>query len=177
VEEAAVSDEELTAITYSFRGRKWSFKDLQYHQCLSRAVTLHSIWVPTKPTKRFGEVLNEQVNNLYSILRAFNYNITYFLLKAKGGRFRGDQRHGPTEQNKQLNFLIPAYRSFDWALLVLRKNILPNSTQPQVFRFDQRKIGIDALYLDDQGYDIRYQATQKFKAGNLMFSNYSASPD
>jgi len=79
-------------------------------------------------------------------------------------------------QNKGIEFLIPAYRSFDWGAFGFAKRHFAKLDVAGGIRFDQRLIAIDALYLDNQGAPTSdTNATQKFKHGNLTFSNYSAS--
>src|SRR5258706_1623169 len=127
--------------------------------------------------KEFGEVLNEQVNNLYFDLRALNYNLTYFLPEGKGWQVSlGTSGMTQQNQNKGIEFLIPAYRSFDWGVFGFVKRHFAKLGVAGGIRFDQRSIAIDALYLDAQGAPTAdSNATQKFKAGSLTFSNYSAS--
>src|SRR6185295_19968345 len=127
--------------------------------------------------KEFGDVLNEQVNNLYFDLRTFNYNITYFLPESKGWQVSmGTSGMSQQNQNKGIEFLIPEYRSFDWGAFGFAKKHFAKLDAAAGFRYDQRQIGIDALYLDNQGVPTSdTNATQKFKAGDLTFSNYSAS--
>ncbi|HMI67755.1 MAG TPA: carboxypeptidase-like regulatory domain-containing protein, partial [Cyclobacteriaceae bacterium] len=65
--------------------------------------------------KEFGEVLDEQTKNLYFDLRTLNYNLTYFLPEGKGWQVSlGTSGMTQQSQNKGIEFLIPAYRSFDW---------------------------------------------------------------
>ena len=79
-------------------------------------------------------------------------------------------------QNKGIEFLIPAYRSFDWGAFGFAKRHFNKLDVAGGIRFDQRMIAINALYLDGQGAPTSdTNATQKFKAGNLTYSNYSAS--
>jgi len=127
--------------------------------------------------KEFGEVLDEQTKNLYFDLRTLNYNLTYFLPEGKGWQVSlGTSGMTQQSQNKGIEFLIPAYRSFDWGAFGFAKRHFAKLDVAGGIRFDQRLIAIDALYLDNQGAPTSdTNATQKFKSGNLTFSNYSAS--
>jgi len=127
--------------------------------------------------KEFGEVLDEQTKNLYFDLRTLNYNLTYFLPEGKGWQVSlGTSGMTQQSQNKGIEFLIPAYRSFDWGAFGFAKRHFAKLDVAGGIRFDQRLITIDALYLDNQGAPTSdTNATQKFKSGNLTFSNYSAS--
>ncbi len=127
--------------------------------------------------KEFGEVLDEQTKNLYFDLRTVNYNLTYFLPEGKGWQLSlGTSGMTQQSQNKGIEFLIPAYRSFDWGAFGFAKRHFAKLDVAGGIRFDQRLIAIDALYLDNQGAPTSdTNATQKFKHGNLTFSNYSAS--
>jgi iron complex outermembrane receptor protein len=127
--------------------------------------------------KEFGEVLNEQTKNLYFDLRTLNYNLTYFLPEGKGWQVSlGTSGMTQQSQNKGIEFLIPAYQSFDWGVFGFAKRHFTKLDVAGGIRFDRRSIAIDALYLDDQGAPTSdTNATQKFKSGNLTFSNYSAS--
>ena len=127
--------------------------------------------------KEFGEVLNEPVNNLYFDLRTFNYNLTYFFPEGKGWQISaGTSGMNQQSQNKGIEFLIPAYRSFDWGAFGFAKRHIAKLDIATGIRFDQRSIAVDALYLDDRNAPTSdTNAKQKFKGGNLTFSNYSAS--
>jgi iron complex outermembrane receptor protein len=127
--------------------------------------------------KEFGEVLNEQTKNLYFDLRTLNYNLTYFLPEGKGWQVSlGTSGMTQQSQNKGIEFLIPAYRSFDWGVFGFAKRHFTKLDVAGGIRFDRRSIAIDALYLDNQGAPTSdTNATQKFKSANLTFSNYSAS--
>jgi iron complex outermembrane receptor protein len=127
--------------------------------------------------KEFGEVLDEQTKNLYFDLRTLNYNLTYFLPEGKGWQVSlGTSGMTQQSQNKGIEFLIPAYRSFDWGAFGFAKRHFAKLDVAGGIRFDERLIAIDALYLDNQGAPTSdTNATQKFKSGNLTFSNYSAS--
>ena len=125
----------------------------------------------------FGEVLNEQLKNLYFDLHTLNYNLTYFLPEKNGWQISlGTSGMSQQNQNKGIEFLIPQYQSFDFGVFSFVKKHFSKLDIAGGIRFDQRNLSIDALYLDDQGNPTSdSNLLQKFKAGSLVFSNYSAS--
>ncbi len=127
--------------------------------------------------KEFGNVLDENFNNLYFDLGTFNYNLSYFLPERNGWQVSiGTSGMSQGNQNKGAEFLIPEYRSFDWGAFSFVKQHLKRLDIAGGIRIDQRRISIDALYLDGQGSPTSDpNMVQKFKAGNMTFSNYSAS--
>jgi iron complex outermembrane recepter protein len=127
--------------------------------------------------KEFGNVLNENTKSLYFDLTTFNYNLVYFLPESKNWQLSvGTSGMSQLNKNRGIEFLIPEYQFFDWGIFGFAKRHVGKFDFSGGLRFDQRKISIDALYLDQNGKPTNdLSQTQKFKASELSFSNYSAS--
>lgn len=127
--------------------------------------------------KEFGDVLSPTLKNLYFDLNTLHYNLTYFLPEKQNWQLSiGSSGMRQQNLNKGIEFLIPAYRSFDWGAFGFMKKHFTKLDLAAGIRFDQRNIKIDALYLDAQGAPSGSPLdTRKFKAADLTFSNYSAS--
>ncbi len=136
-----------------------------------------NVGIQRNQRKEFGEVLNDQIKNLYFDLNTLNYNLTYFLPEMPCWQISlGTSGMSQQNQNKGIEFLIPEYRSFDWGAFGFVKRHFSKVDLAGGLRFDRRKLSIDALYLDASGQPTPdNNATQKFKVGNLTFSNFSAS--
>jgi len=127
--------------------------------------------------KEFGNVLDEHEKSLYFDLNSINYNLTYFLPE-KGNWQTSLGTSGMTQRNRNrgIEFLIPEYNLFDGGIFGFAKRHFENLDVSGGMRFDRRAISIDALYLDSNGAPTNDKnQTEKFKAGNLSYSNYSAS--
>jgi iron complex outermembrane receptor protein len=127
--------------------------------------------------KEYGNVLNESDKSLYFDLTTFNYNVTYFFPESKSWQVSlGTNGMSQQNKNKGAEFLIPEYRFFDWGSFWFAKRHVGRFDISGGLRFDQRKIMIDALYLDSDGRPTNDNSQmQKFKSSTLTFSNYSAS--
>ena len=127
--------------------------------------------------KEYGDVLDENLKSLYFDLNSLNYNLTYFLPDKKDWQVSiGTSGMMQGNKNKGVEFLIPEYNLFDWGVFSFAKRHFKRLDLSGGFRFDQRKISITPLFLDTNGNPtIDESQTEKFKSGNLSYSNYSAS--
>ena len=156
-----------------------------YHFRISNATNVYlglsrlqlNFGIQRNQRKEYGDVLNDQLKNLYFDLHTLNYNLTYFLPeKTEWQVSLGTSGMRQQNQNKGIEFLIPEYRSVDWGAFGFVKRHLNKLDLAAGLRFDQRKLSIDALYLDSLGVPTQdTHQKQKFKAANLTFSNFSAS--
>ena len=127
--------------------------------------------------KEYGDVLNENSESLYFDLTSLNYNFTYFLPEKKDWQVSlGASGMSQNNRNRGIEFLIPEYGMFDAGLFGFTKRHFEKLDLSGGIRFDQRKISIDPLFLDENGNPtLDKTQTEKFKSGNLSFSNLSAS--
>ncbi len=127
--------------------------------------------------KEYGDVVDPKLESLYFDLTSVNYNLTYFLPEKKDWQVSfGTSGMSQQNTNRGVEFLIPAYSTFDWGAFGFAKRHFNKLDLSGGWRFDQRKISIDPLFLDANGNPTSDQnQKQKFKQGNLNFSNYSAS--
>jgi iron complex outermembrane recepter protein len=127
--------------------------------------------------KEYGDVLNENIKSLYFDLTTLNYNLVYFLPEKKSWQLSiGTSGMSQQNKNRGIEFLIPEYQFFDWGLFGFAKRHIGQFDFSGGLRFDQRKITMDALYLDQNGKPTNdVNLTRKFSAVELSFSNFSAS--
>jgi iron complex outermembrane recepter protein len=127
--------------------------------------------------KEYGDVLDENIKSLYFDLTTLNYNLVYFLPEKKSWQLSvGTSGMNQQNLNKGVEFLIPEYRFFDWGVFGFAKRHIGQFDFSGGLRFDQRKITMDALYLDqDEKPTNDVNQTKKFSAAELSFSNFSAS--
>jgi iron complex outermembrane recepter protein len=127
--------------------------------------------------KEYGDVLNENTESLYFDLTSLNYNLTYFLPEKKDWQVSlGTSGMSQNNRNRGIEFLIPEYGLFDAGLFGFAKRHFEKLDLSGGIRFDQRKISIDPLFLDENGKPtLDKTQTKKFETGDLSFSNYSAS--
>ena len=127
--------------------------------------------------KEHGDVVDKNLNNLYFDLNSVNYNLTYFLPEKKNWQVSvGTSGMTQNNKNKGVEFLIPEYQLFDYGVFGFVKRHFAKLDLSGGIRFDHRNISIDALYLDTNGNPTSDKTqTEKFKSGDLTFSNYSAS--
>lgn len=127
--------------------------------------------------REFGNVIDEHEKSLFFDLSTFNYNINLFLPE-KSDRQISFGTGGMQQENKNRGreFLIPEYSLLDWGIYGFVKQHIKTLTVAGGVRYDLRKVGTDALYLDDNGYPTNASnATQKFEKSELTFSNVTAS--
>lgn len=127
--------------------------------------------------KEYGDVLDENSESLYFDLTSLNYNLTYFLPEKKDWQVSlGTSGMSQNNTNRGIEFLIPEYALFDVGVFGFAKRHFERLDLSGGIRFDQRKISIDPLFLDENGIPTSDKTqTEKFKSGDLSFSNYSAS--
>ena len=127
--------------------------------------------------KEYGDVLNENTKSLYFDLTTVNYNLVYFLPEISSWQLSvGTSGMTQQNRNKGIEFLIPEYQLNDWGAFGFAKRHIGKFDLAAGFRFDQRNLSINALYLDQNGNPTNdLNQTQKFKGSALSFSNYSAS--
>lgn len=127
--------------------------------------------------KEYGNVMDENQENLYFDLTSFNYNLTYFLPELGNWQTSiGTSGMSQNNKNRGVEFLIPEYSLFDWGIFGFARRHFSKLDLSGGARFDQRSVSIDPLYLDANGESTTDQSqTEKFKQADLSFSNYSAS--
>jgi iron complex outermembrane receptor protein len=127
--------------------------------------------------REFGNVLQENDPNLFFDLSTANYSFIFYLPEKKGWNLSlGTSGMWQQNQNRGEEFLIPKYQLRDWGAVSFIKKSFNKLDLAGGFRFDQRNILINGLYLDADGNPTSDAgSTLKFRAGDLTFSNYSAS--
>jgi iron complex outermembrane recepter protein len=127
--------------------------------------------------KEYGDVLDENLKNLYFDLNTLNYNLIAFLPEKNQWQFSlGTSGMSQQNENKGIEFLIPEYRSFDWGAFGFFKRSFGKLELAGGVRFDQRKLSVDALYLDENGNPTTDKSkAEKFVSADLSFENYSYS--
>jgi iron complex outermembrane receptor protein len=127
--------------------------------------------------KEFGNVLDENLKELFFDLKSLNYNLVIFLPEKNLWQFSlGTSGMSQKNENKGIAFLIPAYHSFDWGFFGFLKRRFGKFELASGARFDQRLLTIDELYLDENGVPTNDKTKdKKFSAANLSFQNYSFS--
>ena len=127
--------------------------------------------------KEYGNALNENSKSLYFDLTTLNYNLVYFFPETKSWQLSiGTSGTSQQNRNRGIEFLIPEYESFDWGVFGFAKRHVGKFDFSGGLRFDQRKITMDALYLDqDEKPTNDVNQIKKFSAAQVWYSNYSAS--
>jgi iron complex outermembrane recepter protein len=127
--------------------------------------------------KEYGNVLDENLEDLYFDLKTLNYNLIVFLPEKNLWQFSlGTSGMSQKNENKGIEFLIPEYHSFDWGAFGFFKRSFGKLELAGGIRFDQRKLSVDALYLDENGEPTPDKSKEeKFTSADLSFSNYSYS--
>lgn len=127
--------------------------------------------------KEFGDVLDTEEPELHFNLGTLTYTIVYFFPEFTGWSVSvGTGGINQRNKNKGNEFLIPEYTLSDWGAFTFFKKHFAKLTLAGGLRYDQRRIQIDALFLDDNGNPTDdTNANKKFTADDLSFSNYSAS--
>ncbi len=125
----------------------------------------------------FGDAIDEQKKNLYFDLNVINYNITYFFQEGKKWQVSaGTSGMSQHSLNKGVEFLIPEYRSFDWGAFGFARRKVGKVDLAAGLRGDQRRLSVDALYLDENGNPTtNTSANKKFESASLVFGNFSGS--
>ncbi len=177
--EATISDKELNSYTLSIP------KQTINHIRISNSTNAYlgasrlqlNVGFQRNQRKEYGDVLAPFMEELYFDLNTANYNLTFFLPEIKQWQVsfgtNGMLQHN---QNKGEEFLIPAYRSFDWGVFGFFKRTFNKLDLSGGARLDQRTISVNSLYLNEEGKPVNDEKQlEKFKSANLSFSNYSYS--
>lgn len=99
--------------------------------------------------KEFGNVFTPDDYELYFFLQTLSYDIKYYLPEMQGWEttvgIGGMQQQN---QNKGEEFIIPAYKLFDFGAFAVTKKNFGKLTLSGGVRYDVRNLTSDALYLD-----------------------------
>jgi len=125
--------------------------------------------------REFGNVLRPDQEGLHFLLRTVDYNVRYFLPEKAGFTTTvGVGGMQQQNQNRGIEFLIPAYRLSDVGAFALTKRSVGRLDLSGGLRYDVRTITADRLLL---GPDELPAATgdTKFPGFRSTFRNYSGS--
>ena len=129
--------------------------------------------------REFGNVLDPAETNLYFQLRTLDYTLRYYLPEMAGWNLTVGTS-GLHQQNRNLGqkFLIPAYVMNEAGVFGVAKKTIGNLDLSGGLRYDVRRIGADALFLDAAGRPTAAGAPDsetKFSGFRSTFKNYSGS--
>lgn len=125
--------------------------------------------------KEFGDPEQTDVYSLYFYLPTWNYDVKFFLPEWRGWKASaGMSGMYQQNQNKGSEFLIPDYRLSDIGGFAFVQKTAGRWFISGGMRYDTRSIQSDQLPLDSSG-QASATGTEKFKALDLHFQNYSAS--
>lgn len=127
--------------------------------------------------KEFGNVLDENEEELFFDLHTVNYSAIVYLPETNAWNFSiGTSGMWQRSVNRGEEFLIPEYDLRDWGAVVFAKKNFSKLDVAAGLRFDHRGLSISSLHLDEEGRPTRNSsAFQKFAAADLAFFNYSAT--
>ena len=129
--------------------------------------------------REFGNPLAPDDPDLYFQLRTVDYALRYFLPERNGWNLAVGTT-GLHQQNRNLGseFLIPAYRLSEGGVFGVAKKSWGGLDLSGGLRYDVRRIGADALYLDATGQPTAGPAPgaeTKFGGFQSTFQSYSGS--
>ncbi len=129
--------------------------------------------------REFGNVLDPAETNLYFQLRTLDYALRYYLPEINGWNVTVGTS-GLHQQNRNLGqeFLIPAYVMNEAGAFGVVKKSFGSLDLSGGLRYDVRRIGADALFLNGDGRptdDAAPGAETKFGGFRSTFQNYSGS--
>ncbi len=130
--------------------------------------------------KEFANPSNPNEKGLYFDLKTINYNVRYNATASNGWETSvGANGMFQNNQNKGVEFLIPAYSSFDAGLFVFtQKKITDKFTVAGGIRYDNRHMSSKELILDKNEKPISVpndSTTVKFKGFTANYGNFSGS--
>ena len=127
--------------------------------------------------REFGNPLDTNENSLFFQLRTVDYALRWFLPELNGWSTTvGTSGMQQQNQNKGVEFLIPAYTLTDGGVFGVTKKSFGKVDLSGGLRYDIRHIGADALYLntDEQPVPVGLGET-KFAGFESTFRNVSGS--
>ena len=125
--------------------------------------------------REFGNVLLPDQEGLHFLLRTMDYNVRYFLPEKAGFTTTvGVGGMQQQNQNRGIEFLIPAYQLSDVGAFALTKRSVGKLDLSGGLRYDVRTITANQLLLGPDDLPAATGAT-KFPGFQSTFSNYSGS--
>ena len=116
---------------------------------------------------------------LYFLLNTLNYDLKYIFPETNNWKFSaGINGMRQKSENKGTEFLVPAYRLFDFGMYAIANKKIGNLNLSGGIRFDSRSETGDALYLnsnDEKTVATDPDATERFKAINKKLTGFSSS--
>ncbi|UOQ79141.1 TonB-dependent receptor [Hymenobacter sp. 5516J-16] len=127
--------------------------------------------------REFGNPEDYYEKSLFFQLRTVDYALRWFLPELNGWNSTfGTSGMQQQNQNKGVEFLIPAYRLLDGGVFGVTKKTFGKLDISGGLRYDIRRITADALYLDANEQPVPSgQGDQKFEAFRSTFRNVSGS--
>ncbi|WP_400192524.1 TonB-dependent receptor [Hymenobacter sp. B81] len=129
--------------------------------------------------REFGNPLDPDEKSLFFQLRTIDYALRYFLPEMRGWNTTvGVSGMRQENQNRGVEFLIPAYRLFDGGLFAVSKKTFGRLDLSGGLRYDRRRIEADALWLnaDEQPVPAGSPGGEaKFLAFGNTYDNWSGS--
>ncbi|WBO84408.1 TonB-dependent receptor [Hymenobacter yonginensis] len=127
--------------------------------------------------REFGNPTDYYEKSLFFQLRTVDYALRWFLPEMNGWNTTvGVSGMQQENQNKGVEFLIPAYRLLDGGLFGVTKKSFGKLDLSGGLRYDARRITADALYLNDDEQPVPAgQGETKFAGFRSTFRNVSGS--
>ncbi|RSK49452.1 TonB-dependent receptor [Hymenobacter rigui] len=127
--------------------------------------------------REFGNPEDYYEKSLFFQLRTVDYALRWFLPEMKGWNSTiGTSGMWQENQNKGVEFLIPAYRLWDGGLFAVTRKSFGKLDLSGGLRYDLRHITADALYLNDEEQPVPAGlGEEKFGGFRSNFRNVSGS--
>jgi len=129
--------------------------------------------------REFGNTLDPNENSLYFQLHTVDYAARFYLPEMNGWNTTvGVSGQAQQNQNKGVEFLIPAYRLFDGGVFGVTKKTFGKLDVSGGLRYDVRRITAESLYLnaDEQPVEATAPGAEtKFGGFSSTFRNVSGS--
>ncbi|GGG45598.1 TonB-dependent receptor [Hymenobacter glacieicola] len=139
-------------------------------------LTLNVGWQQNR-RREFGNPADYYEKSLFFQLRTVDYALRWFLPELNGWNTTfGTSGMQQQNQNKGVEFLIPAYRLLDGGIFGVTKKTFGKLDLSGGLRYDIRRITADALYLNADEQPVPAgEGDQKFEAFRSTFRNVSGS--
>ena len=139
-------------------------------------VTLNVNWQQNL-RREFGNPEDYYEKSLFFQLRTVDYALRWYLPEMQGWNTTvGVSGMGQENQNKGVEFLIPAYRLWDAGLFGVTRKSFGKLDVSGGLRYDVRRIKADALSLDNEEQPVPTgQGEEKFPGFRSTFRNVSGS--
>ncbi|GAB3240143.1 TonB-dependent receptor [Hymenobacter seoulensis] len=127
--------------------------------------------------REFGNPADYYEKSLFFQLRTVDYALRWFLPEVQGWNTTlGVSGMQQENQNKGVEFLIPAYRLLDGGLFAVTKKSFGNLDLSGGLRYDLRRITADALWLNEDEQPVpNGLGEEKFPGFRSTFRNVSGS--